>query len=73
LSVIINTNDKDDTSETDPTVLTIPTDDYTIEFGKKGKDSWYIRLPKIKIRWKNRIKKRMRKVNFRTTLCTFLD
>jgi hypothetical protein len=73
LSVIINTNDKDDTSETDPTVLTIPTDDYTIEFSKRGKKSWYIRLPKIKLSWKRKIKKRMRKINYRTLKCTFFD
>jgi hypothetical protein len=73
LSVIINTNDKDDTSETDPTVLRIPTDDYTIEFSKKGRDSWSFRLPEIKLRWKRRIKKRMRKTVFRTLKCFFFD
>lgn len=73
LSVILNYSEEPQVETTPDTTIRIPTDDYLVEFSKKPKKGIYIRLPKIRMNWKRRIKKRMRKVNFRTLKCTFLD
>lgn len=73
LSVILNYSEEPQVETTPDTTIRIPTDDYLVEFSKKPKKGIYIRLPKIRLNWKKRIKKRMRKVNFRTLKCTFLD
>lgn len=73
LSVILNYSEEPQVETTPDTTIRIPTDDYLVEFSKKSKKGIYIRLPKIRLNWKKRIKKRMRKVNFRTLKCTFLD
>jgi hypothetical protein len=73
LSVILNTNEEPIKETTPDEVIRIPKDNYMIEFSKPPKGSLRITLPKIKIRWKKRIRKRTRKVNFRTLECTFFD
>lgn len=73
LSVILNYGEEPKVETTPDTVLRIPTDDYLVEFSRKSKKGRYIQLPKIRLNWKKRIKKRMRKVNFRTLNCSFLD
>lgn len=73
LSIILNTNEEPDVETTPDQVIRIPKDNYMIEFSKPPKGGFYIHLPKIRMNWKRRIKKRMRKVNFRTLNCSFLD
>ena len=73
LSVVLNTSENPTKETTPDTVLKIPTDDYTVEFIKPGSSGITIRLPKIRANWKKRIKRRLKKVNFKTTLCSFLD
>jgi hypothetical protein len=73
LSIILNTGKEPGGDKTPDTILQIPTDDYTIEFSKPGKGSISFRLPKIRLNWKRRIKKRMRKHKFRTLDCPLFD
>lgn len=73
LSVVLNTSEEPQKDTTPDEVIRIQKDDYLIEFSKPPTGGISITLPKIRMNWKRRIRKRTRKVKFKMTDCFFFD